>query len=147
MYQLIETYSAEETFQLGLRLGQSLPPSSVVAFFGNLGAGKTTFIKGLASGITGVPADGFSSPTFNYLNIYEGKKTLYHFDLYRLTSIQQFQEMGFDEYFDEEGVCCVEWAERITEILPEDAIKVYMKHVGNNHRSIQIIPGYEEITI
>lgn len=140
----ITTTNPEDTYKLGLHFAQVLPPKAVVAFFGDLAAGKTTFIKGLATAITGAFEESFSSPTFNYLNIYEGRRPLYHFDLYRLADSKQFQEMGFDEYFDEEGVCCIEWAERIESILPENTISISIKHIGDNQREITIMPLYEK---
>jgi tRNA threonylcarbamoyladenosine biosynthesis protein TsaE len=78
------------------------------------------------------------SPTFTYLNIYSGKATIYHFDLYRLHDIDQFLSMGFDEYFDAGGICCIEWAERIQNFLPSNAIKITLDHLEAGCRSITI---------
>lgn len=91
------THSPEETQELGDRFGQTLKDGEVVCFLGDLAAGKTTFIKGLAKGAAGYPASHVNSPTFVYLNIYVGIKTIYHFDLYRLSGLEEFIEMGFDE--------------------------------------------------
>lgn len=118
---------AEETLRIGKEFGASLKPDSIVCLFGELGAGKTTFVRGIAEGLEIDPSQ-VSSPTFVYLNIYEGKKPLYHFDLYRLNDADAFLSMGFDEILFSPGIKCIEWSERISEILPNDAIKVYLSH-------------------
>ena len=116
----------------------SLPVPSVVAFFGELAAGKTTFIKGLVSGASQIDPSAIQSPTFTFLNIYEGQKTVYHFDLYRLRDIDEFLSMGFDEYFEAQGICCIEWAEKIAPYLPLDCISVTLEHVEKESRLITI---------
>jgi tRNA threonylcarbamoyladenosine biosynthesis protein TsaE len=134
--------SDEQTLSLGYQIGRQLPVNSILCFFGDLGAGKTTFIKGLASGATGCSCDEVGSPTFVYLNIYPGTSvkhpTVYHFDLYRLKDTDEFLSMGFDEYFFAGGICCVEWSEKIADILPQNCIKVVMAHQGGNARTILI---------
>jgi len=135
------TNSAEETFQLGKRLGALLPGNSVLLFYGDLAAGKTTFIKGLVAGANDFPFEEVNSPTFVYLNLYEGNPTVYHFDLYRLHDSDEFLGMGFDEYFFSGGICCVEWAERIQDLHPSNAITVTMTHNKKNSRHIAITPG------
>ncbi|MCE5318853.1 MAG: tRNA (adenosine(37)-N6)-threonylcarbamoyltransferase complex ATPase subunit type 1 TsaE, partial [Parachlamydia sp.] len=125
-----------ETRQLGQNLGQKLAPNAVVCFFGDLGAGKTTFIQGLVAGVTGCAPEDVCSPTFVYLNIYEGAKTVYHFDLYRLKDPEEFVKMGFDEYFQAGGICCLEWSERIADLIPPDAIQVRINHVSEQKREI-----------
>lgn len=150
------SHSAEETIALGLALGKRLPRNSVVCFHGDLGAGKTTFIKGVVAGVTGDSRELVNSPTFVYLNIYEGKaiglisadspaaikpivgKNVYHFDLYRLRDAEDFLSMGFEEMFSLGGVCCIEWSERIAPLLPLDRIDVVMTHEGENRRKIAI---------
>src|SRR5262245_47888072 len=112
------THSAHETMLLGKKLGKELPDNSIVCFFGDLGAGKTTFIKGLASGAANFSVEEITSPTFVYLNIYEGKRSVFHFDLYRLKNVHDFIGLGFDEYFQAGGICCIEWSERISACLP-----------------------------
>ena len=136
--QTYVTGSDEETIALGIKIGKLLPANSVVCLFGELGAGKTTFIKGLAAGAAGWSGEQVSSPTFVYLNIYQGTKTIYHFDLYRLHDADEFISMGFDEYFFAGGICCLEWSEKIEGILPRGCIKIVMKHAGNNKRKISI---------
>jgi tRNA threonylcarbamoyladenosine biosynthesis protein TsaE len=132
------SHSAEETKALGISLGKELPPNSVVCFFGDLGAGKTTFIKGLVVGAESGAESDVTSPTFTYLNIYQGKTALYHFDLYRLRDADEFLSMGFDEMFYAGGICCVEWSEKIRTLLPSGAIQVHIMHMGENERRISI---------
>lgn len=138
MLQTILSLSAIETYEVGKSFGAQLLPNSVVCFFGDLGAGKTTFIKGLASGVLGTSGEEVNSPTFTYLNIYQGNKTLYHFDLYRLHDADEFLSMGFDEVFDAGGISCLEWSEKIASLLPEGAIEVVMSHLGGDQRKIEI---------
>lgn len=140
------SYSAAETMAIGQRVGQNLPNNSVVCFFGDLAAGKTTFIKGLIAGIEKSTQSEVSSPTFVYLNIYEGQKTVYHFDLYRLRDADEFLSMGFDELFFAGGICCVEWSERITSLLPAHSIHIVMAHAAENSRHITISPDINDIS-
>lgn len=137
------SHSEEETTELGHSIGRELPANSVLCFFGDLGAGKTTFIKGLVGGATGISSDEVNSPTFVYLNIHKGTKTVYHFDLYRLRDVDEFLSMGFDEYFFAGGICCVEWSEKILSIIPEDSIRIFIKHSGHTLREITFVPGKE----
>lgn len=127
-----------ETIAFGAELGKQLPENSVVCFFGDLGAGKTTLIKGLALGAAEYPIEQVNSPTFVYLNIYSGKKTVYHFDLYRLRDADEFLSMGFDEMFTAGGICCVEWSEKIVDLLPPGCVKVIMTHTGEEERQIVV---------
>lgn len=136
--QQIISHSAAETFELGRKLGQELPVPSVVCLFGELAAGKTTMIKGIVAGATGVDPSDVQSPTFTYLHIYRGVKTLYHFDLYRLRDIDEFLSMGFDEYFEAEGICCIEWSERISSYLPPGSLFIYLEHIQEDQRLITI---------
>jgi tRNA threonylcarbamoyladenosine biosynthesis protein TsaE len=130
--------SEEETRSFGLAFGKQLESNHIVCFFGDLGAGKTTFIKGLVEGAGVFPKENVNSPTFVYLNIYKGLKTVYHFDLYRLQNADEFLSMGFDEFFSANGICCIEWSERITPILPSSCIHVTMTHRGEFTRSIKL---------
>lgn len=131
------THSPEETLELGYRLGEGAKSPAVFCFFGDLGAGKTTLIKGIVAGATGISQEEVSSPTYVLLNIYEGRQPLYHFDLYRLKTSEEFFGMGFDEYW-KEGVTCIEWSERISEILPVGAIRIQMKQMSPTEREIHI---------
>lgn len=115
--------SADETFFFGKQMGLSLPKDAVLALTGNLGAGKTTFVQGLASGL-GIK-DRVQSPTFILLNLYEG---LAHFDLYRLKSAADFTSLGFDEYLSSNCMCAIEWPERIENLLPLETIRIHFDY-------------------
>jgi tRNA threonylcarbamoyladenosine biosynthesis protein TsaE len=138
MKDRIETHSRDETEAAGAQFAASLQGHENLAFFGDLGAGKTTFLKGLISTLTGCSPDEITSPTFNYLNIYEGKFPVYHFDLYRLTAAEQFEGAGFSEYLKADGVCCLEWAEKIENQLPPGTIRITLQHQGKDCRLITI---------
>lgn len=129
--------SAEETFEIGARLGQKLTEPCVIAFFGDLGAGKTTFIRGIASA-AGIDVREVCSPTFTYLNIYQGRSTIYHFDLYRIPSEQEFIAAGFDEYLHSDGICCIEWSEKIVNLIPQNALSVTLQTLEEGVRQIEI---------
>jgi tRNA threonylcarbamoyladenosine biosynthesis protein TsaE len=130
--------SAEETVELGREFGRSLPAKAVIAFFGDLGAGKTTFIRGLVEGIGSIDPREVCSPTFTLLNIYHGDKMVYHFDLYRLPREEEFFAAGFDEYLNADGISCIEWADKINAILPSNAVRVTFSYLGENKRQIEI---------
>lgn len=136
--QQIISHSASETFELGRKLGQMLPAPITICFFGELAAGKTTLIKGIVAGAAQVDPSNVQSPTFTYLHIYNGEKTVYHFDLYRLRDIDEFLSMGFDEYFDSEGICCIEWSERISSYLPAGCMFIRLEHIQGDQRLITI---------
>ena len=140
-HSIIVTASAEKTFQIGSQLGQTLHAPCVIAFSGDLGAGKTTFIRGLASSL-GIDEREICSPTFTYLNIYQGSTVIYHFDLYRIPSQREFEAAGFDEYLHTDGICCIEWSEKIAPLLQERAhlrvVRVSIAHAGDGLREICI---------
>jgi tRNA threonylcarbamoyladenosine biosynthesis protein TsaE len=110
----------------------------VVCLRGDLGAGKTQLVKGIVEGATSVLAEQVSSPTFVYLNVYPGPRTVYHFDLYRLHDCDEFLSMGFEEYLSAGGICCIEWPERILELLPSGAMQVWLEVRGEAERAIHI---------
>ncbi len=126
------TESDEETRQLGRAFAKELRGDEVVCFFGDLGAGKTTFIQGVIQGYLNDHSLVVSSPTFVYLQIYEG---VHHFDLYRLKNGLEFLEAGFDEFFGVK-LCLIEWSERIASLLPSQRIEVYLKAIGESRRQI-----------
>lgn len=130
------TSSAEQTSAVAVAFAKTLKPGDVLALFGQLGAGKTTFVKAIAQEITGIAANAVNSPTFQYLNIYPGSTPFYHFDLYRLRGAEDFLSMGFEELFYSGGICCIEWAERIQNILPPNVIRVSIHYVGEDIRKI-----------
>lgn len=132
------TSSPEQTLALGKEIGSKLKGGDLICLFGELGAGKTTLIKGIVSAAAGCSPDEVSSPTFVYHHIYEGERPVHHFDLYRLKDAESFLELGFDEFFRTGGVCCIEWAERIESILPADAIRVRASHTPEGNREFAI---------
>ena len=136
-YQFV-SHSEEETSAFGAKLGRLLPLNSVVCLFGDLGAGKTTMIKGMAQPLANISAEAINSPTYTYLNIYQGPTTVYHFDLYRLQSADEFIQMGFDDFFVMGGICILEWSERIEPLLPKNVIRVTLIHEGMNQRIITV---------
>ena len=129
-----ESSSPEETICVGRNIAQFLFSPIALCLIGDLGAGKTTLMKGIASEFTGISPCIVNSPTFTYLNIYEGIKTLYHFDLYRLQGASDFLSRGFDEYFEE--ICCIEWAEKIEELLPPKRVIIRLRYLGESKREI-----------
>ncbi len=139
------TLSDEETFALGRKIGSSLSENQLLALYGDLGSGKTTLVRGIVDALQkGEPA-GVHSPTFTYLNIYEGGRLpLYHFDLYRLADARQFSELGLDEYLHAGGVCCIEWAEGVRSLLPKKRLDIILEHEGDS-RKITIESLYEKI--
>lgn len=132
------TYNPEETEALGAELGATLAPGSVIALSGDLGAGKTTLIKGVAQGCQAAAGHEVNSPTFTYLNIYPGAKPLYHFDLYRLKGVKDFLDLGFDEFLASDGICCLEWAHRISDLLPKRTIFIHILSIDPTSREITI---------
>ena len=123
MEYCVETYSSEETFDFGKKLGKEAQKGSVYALVGDLGVGKTVFSQGLAKGL-GIE-DTVNSPTFTILQIYdEGRLPLYHFDVYRIGDITEMDEIGYEDCFYGDGVCLIEWADLIEEILPEKYTRI-----------------------
>ena len=113
-----ETNSPEETFALARQLGEQAGPGTVYTLTGDLGVGKTVFAQGLASGL-GIE-EAINSPTFTIVQVYdEGRLPFYHFDVYRIGDIEEMDEIGYEDYFYGDGVCVVEWAELIKELLPK----------------------------
>ena len=112
----------KETREIGFKLGKLLKPGSIVCLIGDLGAGKTTMTQSLAEALE--VDDYITSPTFTIVNEYEGKMPLYHFDVYRIGCSEEMYDIGFDEYINGEGVCIIEWANIIEDILPDDYLKI-----------------------
>lgn len=128
------TNSPEETVSLGRVFAEKLNKGSVVLLSGEMGAGKTVFVKGMALGL-GVKAL-ITSPTYAYMNDYDG--VLYHYDCYRLTSGEDAEALGLTDYFYADGVCVIEWSENIASVLPEKTVKVSIAKLGEQRRSIEI---------
>ena len=134
-----ETNSPEETEQLGAALGRIVRPGTVIAYRGDLGAGKTAFTRGLARGLG--YTDIVTSPTYTIVNEYlGGRLPLFHFDMYRLTSADDLWDIGWEDYLDRRGVCCVEWSENVADAL-EDPITVTIDKLGENSRRITLEGG------
>ncbi len=131
--------SWEETHLLGKALAKELSANALVALCGDLGSGKTTFIRGIAEGIGGIDLRTICSPTFTLLNVYPGTLPLYHFDLYRLPHATEFFNAGFDEYFYAGGICLIEWAEKIQEYLPASTLFLDFSYSGSTQREIEIL--------
>ena len=132
--------SPEQTEQIGAALGKLLTPGTVIAYEGDLGAGKTAFTRGLAKGLGS--NDPVTSPTYTIVNEYLGGRCpLFHFDMYRLRSSDDLFDIGWDDYLDRCGVCAVEWSENVREAL-ESPIFVRIEKTGDNTRSITIEGGY-----
>ena len=133
------TNSAGETEALGEKLAQLLKPGTVIAFRGDLGAGKTAFTRGLARGLGA--ADRVTSPTYTIVNEYlGGKMPLFHFDMYRLGSSDELFDIGWEDYLERGGICAVEWSENVEDAM-EDALSVCIEKLGDNERKITIEGG------
>ena len=130
------TVSAEETINAGISVGSKLVPGSVIALRGTLGAGKTTFVKGIARKLE--ISDVITSPTFTIISEYYGKLPLYHMDLYRIDSEEEFELLGIDEMIYGKGVSVIEWSEKAENILPDNHIKIDIEIKENNSRVISI---------
>lgn len=137
---VIETRSPEETFQFGEKLGREAKPGQIYTLNGDLGTGKTVFTQGFAAGI-GI-TEPVNSPTFTIVQIYEeGRMPFYHFDVYRIGDVEEMDEIGYEDCFYGEGVCLIEWAELIEEILPEHVIAVTIEkdlEQGFDYRKITL---------
>ncbi len=121
--KVYETNSAEDTFALGEKLGKAAKPGQVYTLIGDLGVGKTVFTQGVAKGLA--IDEPISSPTFTIVQVYEeGRLPFYHFDVYRIGDIEEMDEIGYDDYFFGNGVCFIEWANLIEEILPDNYIQI-----------------------
>jgi tRNA threonylcarbamoyladenosine biosynthesis protein TsaE len=130
------TQAYEETLALGAKFAGALKRGDTVCLFGELGAGKTAFVKGLAKGLKIAPED-VHSPTFTLMNIYKGKIPLYHFDLYRIGAVD-LAGIGYEEYFYGNGITAVEWSERLEGLLPAEHWHVTLAHAGEDKRRITI---------
>lgn len=123
---IYETNSPEETFALAKQLGEAVEPGTVFTLTGDLGVGKTVFAQGLAEGL-GI-TEPINSPTFTIVQVYdEGRLPFYHFDVYRIGDVEEMEEIGYEDYFYGDGVCLVEWAELIGEILPQRRTQILVE--------------------
>ena len=143
---IIETHDPEETFEVGRKIGMNAKPGQIYTLTGDLGVGKTVFTQGVAAGL-GITAP-VNSPTFTIIQEYEdGRLPFYHFDVYRIGDLEEMEEIGYDDYFFGQGICLIEWAELIEEILPEKRIEVTIEkdlEKGFEYRKITIEERGEE---
>jgi len=142
MEELYETGSGNQTMALGKKIAKTLHAGDVIRLEGDLGAGKTTFVKGVALGLGIKKAASVKSPTFVILHIYPTRIPLYHFDLYRLEEMKDFDAIGLDDFVsDPSAIKCVEWAEKAANLFPENSITVRFKIRGENQRTIRVFRG------
>lgn len=145
---VIDSFCAKDTYELGEKIGQMAKPGMVISLTGDLGVGKTVFTQGLAKGL-GIE-EPVNSPTFTIVQVYEeGRLPLYHFDVYRIGDIEEMDEIGYEDYFYGGGVCLIEWADLIREILPEQMCRVTIEkdlEKGFDYRKITLegFKGIEE---
>jgi tRNA threonylcarbamoyladenosine biosynthesis protein TsaE len=131
--------SLNDTESLGRRLGALLFPGAVVALVGQLGAGKTNLVRAVAEGLHIPNADLVNSPTFVLIQEYEARLPIYHFDAYRLRGDREFLDLGVDEYFASDGVCLVEWADKVEGVLPTEHLRVEITITGEASRTILMV--------
>ena len=138
--KIIESHSAEETFALGEKIGQTVQKGTVFTLNGDLGVGKTIFTQGVAKGL-GIEGP-VNSPTFTIVQIYDqGRLPFYHFDVYRIGDVSEMDEIGYEDYFYGDGVCLIEWASLIEEIIPEHITSITIEkdlEKGFDYRKITI---------
>jgi tRNA threonylcarbamoyladenosine biosynthesis protein TsaE len=134
MFNVISS-SPEQTWRIGEMLGSRLGPGDVICLYGDLGSGKTNFAYGIAQGL-GIQEKYIPSPTFTFVNEYQGRIPFYHIDLYRLKDSGELENIGFEEYIDSDGVTVIEWAEKADEELPKDCLSVYLAYVEDKSREI-----------
>ncbi|MBA7648167.1 tRNA threonylcarbamoyladenosine biosynthesis protein TsaE [subsurface metagenome] len=136
MIEKFETKDEAGTLKIAYSFGKTLKPGIVVALIGELGTGKTVFARGVANAL-GVK-EKVISPSFTLINEYHGYIPVYHMDFYRLNSLKEILDLGVEDYLYSDSICLVEWAEKMGNMFPEEAIKVMIKHIKNSHRDIYI---------
>jgi tRNA threonylcarbamoyladenosine biosynthesis protein TsaE len=138
MRVILLSASPEDTLAIARALGETLAPGDVVALTGELGAGKTLFCKGIGEAL-GIPPEKVVSPSFTIVTEHEGRIPLTHVDVYRLASLREAEEIGLPETLAGRGVCVVEWAEKVAELLPTDCIRVTLAVSGGDRREIAVV--------
>jgi tRNA threonylcarbamoyladenosine biosynthesis protein TsaE len=134
-----ETHSADETTELGRRLAADLQPGSVVVLRGELGAGKTTLVKGIAEGFAASEAEAVTSPTFTLIHEYRGPQvTLYHIDLYRIDTQRELDTLALDDLMDSGNILLIEWGEKFERFEKERDVEIAIEHQGGDERVIRI---------
>lgn len=134
----ITTCSASETEQLGAAIGSLLQPGFFLALRGDLGGGKTCLTRGIVSSLAPQSNNLVASPTYAIMNCYPGSIPVYHFDFYRLAGDDDISELGFEEFFYGDGVCVVEWSERLADLLPADVLTLLFEYAGDDRRLITL---------
>jgi tRNA threonylcarbamoyladenosine biosynthesis protein TsaE len=135
---IIQTKSAFETIRIGRSIGRHLRSGDVVALVGELGTGKTQFIKGLAAGAGVGRPTYISSPSFTLINEYPGRVPFYHLDLFRLEQEKEAEDLGLEDYFQSGGIIAIEWADKIPSLLPKELFLIYFAYTGTNTRTLEI---------
>lgn len=135
---IFKTSSADETIKFGEKLGRLLAAGHVIALVGELGAGKTTMVKGIVHGLDVTDRRAVKSPTFSLIHKYEGRIPIFHFDAYRLEGVQDMLDIGSDEIIFGNGVSIIEWADRVSECLPGKYLKITLIAVSENERKIEL---------
>lgn len=130
------TKTADETIEVARKLADTLQPDTVIALTGTLGAGKTTFTKGIALSLN--ITEEVTSPTFTLIQEYSGRLPMFHMDLYRLDSVEEFEMLGAEDYFYQKGITLIEWSEKAEEILPKNTIHINISVIEDNQRKIEI---------
>ena len=128
--------SLYETEMAGFEFAKRLNRNSIVGLYGELGSGKTCFVKGASRAFR--VREVVNSPTYSLVNIYKGTRTIFHMDAYRLESVEEMIDIGFEEYISQDGLCFIEWADRIEDIIPKEAVKVVFKIMNDKIREITI---------
>ncbi len=135
---IFQTRSTFETIRVGKNLGRQLLPGDIIALVGELGAGKTQFIKGLAAGVGVGNSTYVSSPSFTLIHEYPGETPFYHIDLFRLGGEKEAQELGLEDYFQGSGIAAIEWADKILSLLPKELLFVSIAYEDKNLRTLEI---------
>jgi tRNA threonylcarbamoyladenosine biosynthesis protein TsaE len=130
------TKSFEDTQKAGREIAKFIRPGDVVCLTGDLGAGKTTLMKGISKELAEISPEEVTSPTFTYLHIYSGTQKIYHFDLYRLASSEEFLALGFHEFFSESSICCIEWPDKIPKELRLQKVSIEIAYLSLETRKI-----------
>ena len=131
--------NSEEMIRLGEKIGRLAVPNMVITMAGDLGAGKTTMTKGIAKGLD--ITDIVNSPTFTIMKTYKGRLDLYHLDVYRIENA--YSDFELEEYFDLNGLCVIEWANQVKELLPNELLEIEIKDLGDNKREVFFSSDYE----
>lgn len=137
MKQTLISHSEKETMDLAKTFAKSVDVGDIICLEGELGAGKTHFVKGFVSAF-GIDPDDVTSPTFSIIQEYHGEISVYHFDFYRIKKKEEALEIGVEEYFYNDGICIIEWPDRVKDLIPEQSKFIKIKQTGPETRSIQM---------